>query len=404
MTTDRHSGTGAPSIYDDLGVSRVINARSYSTKLGGCRLPPAVLDAMRAAAESCIRMEELQQAASRVIAEVTGAEAGMVTSGASASLTLAAAACLARLDVSKMNRLPDVAEMPNEIVVQRAHRNDYDHALRIAGVRLMEAGYAYYTFPYDVESLISERTVALFYLATAVVPGVRLQEFVAIAHRHQLPVIVDAAAALPPASNLRSFIATGADLVAFSGGKHIQGPQASGILCGRKELILSALLQHQDMDVFPETWPLRNLIGDGRLLSPPHHGIGRGFKVGKEEIVGLLSALRAYQTRDHDAELAAWRNSIELVVREVSGIAGVSAQCVSDGDLVPSARVSIDPSVLGYGAQDVINQLQEGNPPIAVFETYAAAGTIVFYPEALAEGEAQLIGKRLREILVHPKR
>ena len=137
------------NIYQEFGVRTIINARSYSTKLGGCALPNSVLKAMTEAAVSCVLIEDLQEAAGRVIAELTGAETGIVTSGASAALTLAAAACLTGLDVSKMNNLPDTSGMNNEIICHRAHRNDYDHALRMAGARLVEVGFNYFTFPYS---------------------------------------------------------------------------------------------------------------------------------------------------------------------------------------------------------------------------------------------------------------
>ena len=155
----------AMNIYEQFGIQRIINARSFSTKLGGTRLPDEVLEAMRQAAQCCVRMDELQDAASRVIAEATGAEAGIVTSGASAALTLATAACLAGFDVSRMNRLPDTAGIPCEVVVHRSHRNDYDHALRAAGARFVEVGFSYYTFPYEVEQAITENTAALYYQA-----------------------------------------------------------------------------------------------------------------------------------------------------------------------------------------------------------------------------------------------
>lgn len=400
MTKGRPNVSATEGFYDQYGVSPAINARGYSTKLGGCRLPIPVLEAMLSAAQSCVRIEDLQEAAGRVIAELTGAEAGIVTSGASAALTLAAAACLTGLDISRMNRLPDTTDIPNEIIVHKSHRNDYDHALRLAGARFLEAGFPYHTFPYDIESLITKRTVALFYLAAAGVNEVPLNVFVNIAHKHGLPVIVDAAAALPPAENLRSVVASGADLVAFSGGKHIQGPQASGILCGRKDLILAATLQHQDMDVFPENWPGRSLIHDGVIPSPPHHGIGRGFKVGKEEIAGLLAALKLYQHRDFDAELARWWKDVELIRDALTGIHGVSTKVVfpqDDGRPVPSAHVSVNRP--GLTANDVINKLQEGQSPIAVYETLASRGILVIYPEALQEREAYSVAERLRSIL-----
>src|SRR5437867_5455270 len=181
---------------------------------------------MREAGECCVRMDELQAAASDVTARATGAEAGIVTSGAAAALTLGAAACLARLDVNRMNQLPDTTGMPNEFIVHRAHRNDYDHAVRAAGAKFVEVGFTYYTFDYEVAWAITTRTVAMYYQAAAGQGVIPLDRYAEIAHRHNLPVLVDAAAELPPSANLKTFIASGADLVAFSGGKHLQGPQA----------------------------------------------------------------------------------------------------------------------------------------------------------------------------------
>ncbi len=389
-------------VYEKLGVRRLINGRSFSTKAGGCALPREVLDAMREAGEYCVRMDELQAAASEVIARATGAEAGIVTSGASAALTLGAAACLARLDVNRMNQLPDTTGMPNEFVTHRVHRNDYDHAVRLAGAKFVEVGFSYYTFSYEVESAITARTAALYYEAGANHGVLPLEKYAAIAHRHGLPVLVDAAPEMPPASNLRSFVAAGADLVAFSGGKHLQGPQATGILCGRRDLILSATLQHQDMDVFPETWPLRSLVESGTVLGPPHHGIGRGFKVGKEEIAGLVTALELYQGRDFAAERARWTADMECVVAGVRDLPGISAHVQypqPNGREVPSALVRIDSAMAGTNAHAVINALQAGEPPIWVFEKFARSGEIVVFPEALRPGEAATIARRLREAL-----
>jgi D-glucosaminate-6-phosphate ammonia-lyase len=390
------------SIYESLGVRPIINARGFSTKLGGCVLPEPVLDTMRDAARACVRMDELQEAAGRVIAEVTGAESGIVTSGASAALTLAAAACMAGLDVSRMNSLPDTSGMPNEIVVHRSHRNDYDHALRTAGARFVEVGFTYYTFPYEVEQAIGPRTAALFYQAGGAGVVMSLEEFAAIAHARGVPVIVDAAAELPPKTNLRNFISAGADLVAFSGGKHIRGPQCTGILCGRSDLILSAALQHQDMDVFPSTWPLRSLMASGRISGPPHHGIGRGFKVGKEEIAGLVTALRMYASRDIAAELKQWEADMRQIADAAAGLPGVRAWVEfpqPNGRQVPHTVVRIDEAVAGRNAAAVINALQSGNPPIYVFEQAADQGLIRFMPEGLRDGEAAIIAQRLAGVL-----
>lgn len=388
-------------VRDALDSARVISARGFSTKLGGAPLPDAVLDAMREAASACVRMDLLQDAAGSLIAEVTGAESGLVASGASAALTLGTAACLAGMDVARMNRLPDTTGMPDEIVVHRAHRNDYDHAVRAAGGRFVEVGYSYLTHPYEVEEAITPRTAALYYQAGGDGLAVPLAEFCAIAHRHGKPVIVDAAAELPPASHLRSFIAQGADLVAFSGGKHLRGPQATGILCGRAALIESASLQHQDMDVFPETWPLRALQARSRLAGPPHHGIGRGFKVGKEEIAGLMAALELYRSRDFVAEQRGWTADLDRILAAAHGIPGIEAELrpASPERPVPRVELAVDPAVAGVDATALVIRLQEGTPPIHVFERFARSGKLVFFPEALAPGDAATIAARLREIL-----
>ncbi|MHB8621654.1 MAG: DegT/DnrJ/EryC1/StrS family aminotransferase, partial [Chloroflexota bacterium] len=241
-------------ILDRLGVRPVINAAGPLTRLGGQALSPEVLAAMAEAARSSVKMWELEAAAGAYIAEVTGAEAGYVTAGAAAGLTLAAAACIAGLDPARMDRLPNTDGMANEIVIQKPHVVSYTHALRAAGARLVEAGYMGYpgtgaTYPWQVEASINERTVALAFQVVDAPNTVSLPELARIGQEHGLPVIVDAAAALPPAENLRRFINEGAALVTFSGGKAIGGPQASGIVCGRADLIRSIALQHQDMDV-----------------------------------------------------------------------------------------------------------------------------------------------------------
>ena len=390
------------SIYKQFGVKRVVNGRSYSTKVGGCLMAPEVLQAMQEAAKCFVRIEDLQDAASRVIAAATGAEAGMVTCGASAALTLGVAACIAELDVTRMNALPDTRGVKNQVIVQRLHRNDYDHALRAAGAEIVEVGFKYATFPYELENVITDKTTAVFFLAGQGDRTLPLPRVTEIAHSHGIPVIVDAAAELPPPENLKRFISEGADLVAFSGGKHIQGPQSSGFLCGKRDLILSANLQQQDMDVLPETWSYRNLIDQGILVGPPHHGLGRGFKVGKEEIIGFLTALQLYLKRDFAAELKQWKARVQQIVRGLEGIRGLKASYVfpsETGRPVPAAHIHVDENVAGLNAHALINLLQTGDPIVSVYESLAGSGTIIVFPETLIDGEPELIVRRFKEIL-----
>lgn len=384
-----------------LGIREVINGRSFSTRCGGCVLDAEVIEAMRQASQTYFRIEDLQEAASRAIAAATGAEAGYVTSGAAAALTLGMAACMTGLDPGRMNRLPDTRGMKNRVIVQRGHRNDYDHTLRAAGARIREVGFTYATFAYELEEAIDGRTAAVFWLAGIRDGSLPLPEVARIAHARGVPVIVDASPRLPPRENLRRFITDGADLVAFSGGKHIRGPQASGFLCGRGDLVLAAAMQQQDMDVFPETWTYRRLIGEGRISGPPHHGLGRGFKAGKEEIAGLITALERYLQRDLEAEQRQWRSELRTIVEGANGIAGLSATVVEPAEgakPVPVAHIRVDAMLYGLDAHGTINALAAGDPVICVFENRARDGVVAIHPEALRPGDGEVVVNRLGEI------
>lgn len=395
-------------IYEDLGVPTVINAAGPVTRLSGAPLDPEVADAMAEAAQSCVQIDELQQVAGRYLAEVTGAEAGYVTSGAAAGLALSAAACLARYDVAAMDRLPDTAGMANEIVIQRAHLTAYSHALRLPGAKLIEVGYLGYpgqgaTWPWQIETAITECTAALAFSVGDDRGVVSLPDLVDIGRRRKLPVIVDAAAALPPRENLRRFIEEGADLVAFSGGKAIGGPQASGILIGRRDLIESVALQQQDMDVNPETWAWRKrYLESGLLPGPPHHGIGRPMKVGKEQVVGLLVALRRFLARDVDDERSRQTADLEHILRQLSGIPGVEPVFMSatvSKRSYPTLLIQIDQGVVEMSAVDLVNELADGVPPIAVSQGNLDRGAIAIAATALKPGEAFAIATRLRSLL-----
>jgi L-seryl-tRNA(Ser) seleniumtransferase len=213
-------------------------------------------------------------------------------------------------------------------------------------------------------------------------------------------VIVDAAAELPPRANLRRFTAEGADLVAFSGGKAIGGPQASGILAGRADLIASVALQHQDMDVRAETWSKRAMIASDQLRGVPHQGFGRSMKVGREEIVGLVTALRRYVAGSDDADRAHWSGLLDIVARHLDGLAGVAVCQVDNRNRpVPLLRIELDEAALGLTAYDAVNRLLTGDPAIAVAESYAEFGRLAVNAQGLTEQEADTVGRRLREVL-----
>lgn len=387
--------------YDDLGVPRLINAAGTLTRLGGSLMDAEVTSAMAEAARSFVRMDALHAAASRRIAEATGAEAGLVTAGAAASLTLAAAACLAGNDLAIMDRLPDTTGLPNEIIIPRSHRNGYDHALRAAGARLVDVGLAERTRdpqPWEIEAAITDRTVALAF--SVGFSPLELPAVAAVAARRQLPLIVDASAALPPKSNLQRFIDAGATLVAFSGGKAIRGPQASGILCGRRDLIASAALQMWDMDFLPELWnPPAELIDAGQIhRGVPNHGIGRGMKVGKEEIVGLLVALERFLARDDAAECARLTKITEAIVAGLAGIDDVRVTLVPRDELWPIVR--IEPTAdARHSAIELARRLEAGSQPIYLATGDAASGRLGVDPFCLQAGEAEAVVAQIRALL-----
>jgi D-glucosaminate-6-phosphate ammonia-lyase len=399
----------AMDIYDRLGVRKRINAAGLLTRLGGSLMSPTVLEAMREAAGAFVDIAELQAKASEVIARCTGAEAGLVTSGAAAALTLGTAACLTGLDAARMERLPDTEGMPNEVVMCRGHRTGYDHAIRAAGARIREIGFSDRgtgagirgVEAWEIEAAITPRTVAIAYVATRMNQP-PLRDVVTEARRHGKPVIVDAAAQLPPPGNLRRFIDEGADLVAFSGGKAIRGPQASGILCGRRDLIGAAALQQLDMDVAPETWdPPEGLIPRHALRGIPHHGLGRGFKVGKEEIVGLLVALQEYIASDTAVEIAAMERRLAAIAETLAKTPHVATRLLSSAETghYPILELVLDETAVGRSAWAVSQALQQDDPPIHLNERRAAEGILTIHPAGLGDRDGARIVARLVAIL-----
>ncbi len=396
------------TIYDRFGVRPRINAAGLVTRLGGSLMPAEVLEAMVEAAGSFVDMAELQSAASRVIVRHTGAEAGLITAGAAAALTLGTAACLTGLDAARMDRLPETDDIPNEVLMCRTHRTGYDHAIRAAGARIREVGFndratgagVRDVEAWELQTAITPRTAAIAYTVT---PGNQppLAQVTAVARCHGLPVLVDAAAQLPPVDNLRRFITDGADLVAYSGGKAIRGPQGTGILCGRRDLVEAAALQQLDLDVRPETWdPPEGYLPRAGLRGIPHHGIGRGCKVSKEEIVGLLVALERFVGLDHAAEQVRQGRLLTVIEERLSGLANIRPHLLSAAETgrVPLLELRVDEAALGLSAFDIGLALQRGDPPVHLGERRAAEGVLTINPAGLQDGEDEIVAARLRAL------
>jgi L-seryl-tRNA(Ser) seleniumtransferase len=394
--------------YRQRGVRTVINAKGPATRLSGGIMRPEVLAAMAAAAGHCVDMAELEAHASQVIADITGAEAGYVASGAAACLLLATAACVTGLDPGRMARLPDTTGMRNEIVVIRSQRNLYDHVVRAAGIRLIEVGLpdrfagagVRDAEAWEIADAITERTAAVFYVADRLARP-PLGEVIAVAHASSVPVIIDAAAQLPPQANLRRFIAEGADLVAFSGGKAINGPQATGILCGRRDLVMAAALQHLDLDIFWEQWaPPPRLIDKARLKGVPQHGIGRTAKVGKEQIIGLLTALELFVAEGDAARHQRWRTLAEALAARLDGLPGTTVAMTGLDNVgeVPTVTLAITEAA-PISALGLVIALQNGTPSVAADPTLCDDGIVTFSPMCLQPAEPELIAAAVQRAL-----
>jgi L-seryl-tRNA(Ser) seleniumtransferase len=393
-------------IYDRLRVTKRVNGAGLLTRLGGSLMAPEVLDAMREAAGAFVDMAELQTRASEIIANHTGAQAGIVTSGAAAAITLATAACITRADVAKMERLPDTDGMANEVIMFRAHRTGYDHAIRAAGAKIIEIGFNDRSVgsgvrgleAWEIEAAITSRTAAIAYAANPMHQP-PLAAVAAVAQRHDIPLIVDAAAQLPPKSNLRRFVGEGASLVAYSGGKAIHGPQGSGILCGRKDLVAAALVQNLDMDILIETWTPPPGLLDGFKGRLPHHGLGRGFKVDKESIVGLVVALERFASADDGAANAEREQQLQRLARHIADLKFVTGRVASASETkrYPVLEIRFDEAALGFGVAEISRRLQRQN--VHLGERRLSESILLVDPAGLRAGDEVAIARALATAL-----
>ena len=330
--------------YQSLGIRPVINAYATVTKFGGSLMPPEVLDAMQAAAASFVDLAALQRSVGKRIAQLTRNEAAYVTSGAAAGVMLASAASVLVKHPEAADQLPHIAELKHEAIVQRGQRNTYDFAAQQAGLKFVEIAPSIA----DLRGAINERTACIFWFQGVMnsPDDIPLADMIAIGAEHDLPVIVDAAAQLPPVENLWRFTQMGASLALFSGGKDLRGPQSSGLMLGRRDLIEAI-----------------------RPISNPNHGLGRPLKVGKEEMLGLLAAVERYLKLDHEARAQACEDTVALFCQALNPLPGIRAERAfpnEAGQPLPWCRVTIDAAILGKTADDIVAAFLAHEPAIAV--------------------------------------
>jgi L-seryl-tRNA(Ser) seleniumtransferase len=358
--------------FRELGVRPFINAAGTYTAMTASLMPPEVMDAIAYASKHYVMLDELHDKVGERIASRLQCEAAMVTSGAASALTLGTAAVLTGTDRQKIVDLPDLSTMKREVIVQKSHRFGYEHAVRNCGVRLVEV-----ETRDDVERAVTGQTaMMLFYNNNNAEGRIRDEEFVQLGKKHGIPTLNDAAADVPPVENLWKYTKMGFDLVAFSGGKGLRGPQSAGLLLGRRDLIAAA-----------------------RLNAPPNgNTIGRGLKVNKEEMLGMLVAIERYLARDAAAEerdLAARAETIRAGVASLRGIrADIFVPEVANH--VPHVRIAWDQMTHGLTAASAVTALRDGEPSIV---TRAEGDALVVGVWMMRPGEDKIVARRLREVL-----
>jgi D-glucosaminate-6-phosphate ammonia-lyase len=367
------SGAEGGSVYTRLGVKPLINGMGTVTVLGGSLMPPEVVRAMEEAARHFVHVPDLQAKAGARIAELVGVPAAMVTAGAASAIAVATAVAMTKGDAKKIAQLPDTTGLPFEVVQQKSHHCGYEPQILLNGARIVTV-----ETREELDRALGERTAMMFFLNKAEPDGlIKRDEWIRLARERGVVSFNDAAADVPPREHLSSYVREGFDLVAFSGGKGLRGPQCTGLLLGRKDLIDGA-----------------------RTLVSPHGGIGRAMKVGKEEIVGLVAAVERYLKTDLDAERRALEARVAHLADVVGRVSGVTVETwvPEIANHVPHFVATWDEGARGLTAKQVHERLQAGDPPIHVLLTGPGKLTVSVW--MMRGDEHRVVARRLRDILV----
>ena len=369
--TKATTASSAAPLYASLGVKPVINGVGVVTVLGGSIMPPEVIRAMEEASRYFVPLPELEKKVGARIAELLQAPAAMVTCGAASAITVGTAACLSQGDPAKLRQLPNRDGIRFEVIQQKSHRSGYEHQMELCGAKVVAVGSRK-----ELESAINERTGMMFFLNKAEFDGeVKSDDFIKIAKERGIPTMNDAASDATPKENLWKYTKQGFDLVIFSGGKALRGPQSTGLLLGRKDLIDASL-----------------------PAMSPFGGIGRGMKVGKEELCGVLAAVERYLKVDHAAEMRELESRVTSIRTALKGLAGIKAErhVPVIANEVPHVAVQWDEVSRGLTSQAVVEKLLGGDPPIHVQRP--GTGQLLISVWMMRGDEHTIVGRRLRGI------
>ena len=358
--------------FKELGLRTFINAAGTYTSMTGCLMPKEVTDAIGYGASEYVNLDDLQDKVGERIAELLSCEYATVTSGCFGAMSIAMAGVLCGNDPKKVKQLPNTEGWANEVIIQEGHQIGYAQALTNVGAKVVLVKTAK-----EMEKAINKKTAMMWFLNANTENGeVKWEEFVAIAKKHNIPTFIDCAADVPPVSNLFRFTEMGFDMVGFSGGKGLRGPQSAGLLLGKRKYIKAA-----------------------RMHTPPRgETIGRGMKVNKEEVLGMLVALELYLNKDHDKEWKLWEDQIELISNSALAVEGVRTEIhvPKHANHVPSLRIRWDENKVKITADEARRQLREGHPSI---QTVGNKTTIGITTWMMTPGQERIVAKRVHEIL-----
>jgi uncharacterized pyridoxal phosphate-dependent enzyme len=380
LQADKISGFGATgNVYQELGVATVINGQGTMTTLGGSLIRPEVEAVMALGSKHFVSIPELERAAGERIAQMLKLPEGysaLVTSGAAAAIQSGLAGLLTGSSEPLIQQLPDLTGLKSEVIIQKAHRNPFDHQLRATGIKLVVI-----ETREELHNAVGPKTVMMHFTNFANAAGeIKVEEWLKLARQYNLPTMIDAAADTPPVSHLWDYAIMGYDMITFSGGKAMRGPQCAGLLIGRKEMVHNALLNN----------------------SPFEDTLGRGQKVGKEEIVGMIKALEIYLNEDHETLTKEWWSRLDKISADVTKVPGVStAYFIPDiANHVPHVQVNWDPRRISLAPREAAGLLRKGTPAIVVesTETGLAMNSFMLQP-----GEDAIVGTKIAELLrAHP--
>jgi L-seryl-tRNA(Ser) seleniumtransferase len=359
-------------LFAELGVTKVINANVTMTFLSGSLMLPEVLEAINSTSHDFADMFDLQDKVGAKIAEMLKVEAAMVTSGAACAILLGTAASITGTDKEKIKQIPNLPGPRPEVIMQKSHRYLFDQAVTTTGAKIVEV-----EGPEEMEKAFSGQTVMALFFNAAEKHSITHEEFLAITKRHKVPSFLDAAADVPPVENLFKFQKMGFDLVTFSGGKMIRGPQSAGLLFGRKDLIEAAKLNH----------------------SPHEAPIGRPMKVNKEEMFGLYAALKVYLEKDHQKEWNGWLETAKHIAGRLASVPTLKTEVVVDpgpSNAFPSLVLDWDPQRVKITPKEVLKALKEGNPSIVAggHKDKLRIGVVLLRPD-----QVDIVAQRVKQVL-----